>query len=594
MMGKGCSKAVRKGNFRRHVGTGVVLLAASVAPPAHAGADDPGVAPCLLRHRAPPALQEQTVPAGPRGQCGLEWDNGFSSPGMNDRVTYLTVFDDGNGPALYVGGFFTGANGVSANRIAKWDGNSWSALGQGLGPDFGAHCIVGYDPPGPAQGLGLYVGGSFLQAGSTTVSRIARWDGAVWSALGSGAQGTVDGMTVFDDGLGGGPALIAGGAFSSMGGVPNTSRVAKWNGSAWSALSTGMEAQVTVLLPFDEDGAGPNPPVLFAGGYFETAGGLERQFIARWDGATWSDVGGPTALNQHVHSMHVFDEGNGEDLYVGGHFNTAAGQNVRYIAKWDGTSWSPVGNGFNGEVLAITSFDDGSGGGPQLYAGGFFTLTFEGVPVNFVAKWTGTAWVGLNTGMNDAVWSLTTFDDGSGHGPALYAGGWFTTAGGLISRRVAQWNPADPAVRQPPSDFSVAAGGAAVFSVVATGSPPVSYQWRKDGIDLADGDGVSGATGATLRIDPVVAGHAGEYDVAVTSDCGFVVSDPATLTVTGPPCMDLDDDGDVDASDYSIFEGCLSGPSGGVPLGCDAADCDMDGDVDLAEFAVLQVSFTSL
>jgi hypothetical protein len=44
---------------------------------------------------------------------------------MDDRVYALTVFDDGNGPALYAGGDFTTAGGVAANRIAKWDGSSW-------------------------------------------------------------------------------------------------------------------------------------------------------------------------------------------------------------------------------------------------------------------------------------------------------------------------------------------------------------------------------------------------------------------------------------------------------------------------------------
>jgi len=51
---------------------------------------------------------------------------------MNNWVGALTVFDDGSGPALYAGGNFTIAGGVAANRVAKWNGSSWSSLGSGV------------------------------------------------------------------------------------------------------------------------------------------------------------------------------------------------------------------------------------------------------------------------------------------------------------------------------------------------------------------------------------------------------------------------------------------------------------------------------
>ena len=68
-----------------------------------------------------------------RAQSGQrEWDDGFGVPGMNSAVAGLTVFDDGTGPALYAGGGFTTAGGVSANYIAKWNGSAWSPLGSGM------------------------------------------------------------------------------------------------------------------------------------------------------------------------------------------------------------------------------------------------------------------------------------------------------------------------------------------------------------------------------------------------------------------------------------------------------------------------------
>ena len=48
---------------------------------------------------------------------------------MNDSVYALTVYDG----KLIAGGYFTTAGDVSANRIASWDGSSWSPLGSGMG-----------------------------------------------------------------------------------------------------------------------------------------------------------------------------------------------------------------------------------------------------------------------------------------------------------------------------------------------------------------------------------------------------------------------------------------------------------------------------
>jgi hypothetical protein len=85
-------------------------------------------------------------------------------------------------------------------------------------------------------------------------------------------------------------------------------------------------------------------------------------------------------------------------------------------------------------VAALTVYDDG--GGPALYAGGDF-FSAGGAGVYYIAKWTGSRWSALGSGMDDTVWALTVYDDGGG--PALYAGGDFTTAGGTVSAYIAKW-----------------------------------------------------------------------------------------------------------------------------------------------------------
>ncbi len=73
-------------------------------------------------------------------QCTDQWLPGDGLPGLNGTARAAVVYDDGTGPALYVGGLFSFAGELVANNIAKWDGTNWSALGGGMAggqPPFG-------------------------------------------------------------------------------------------------------------------------------------------------------------------------------------------------------------------------------------------------------------------------------------------------------------------------------------------------------------------------------------------------------------------------------------------------------------------------
>ncbi len=346
--------------------------------------------------------------------------------GSSPEVHALTVFDDGGGPALFAGGTFTTAGGVSANRIAKWNGSSWSPVGGGLGSqlqDFvGALTVLDH----PGGGQTLYAGGRFSGFGSIGV---AMWNGSSWFPMGSGMDGYVSALAVYDDG--GGPAVYAGGSFTTVGGI-SANYIAKWNGASWSSLGSGMNSVVHALTVFD-DGLGP---ALYAGGFFTNAGGVDAKGIARWNGASWTSLG--SGINDDAATtLTVFDDGGGPALYAGGNFFTAGGVGVGRIARWDGAAWSALGSGTNSGLSALMVFDDG--GGPALYAGGAFS-TIGGVSTEYIAKWNGATWFPVGSGMNLSVNALTVFDDGGG--PALYAGGRFTDAGGVIANRIAKWDGA--------------------------------------------------------------------------------------------------------------------------------------------------------
>ena len=83
-----------------------------------------------------------------------------------------------------------------------------------------------------------------------------------------------------------------------------------------------------------------------------------------------------------------------------------------------------------------------------------------------------------------------------------------------------------PVITRQPSGTSVAAGQSVALSVEVSGSPTITYQWRRDGVALA------GATSATLNLGAVSAGSAGSYDVVVANSAGNVTSRPAIVSVT--------------------------------------------------------------
>ena len=82
-----------------------------------------------------------------------------------------------------------------------------------------------------------------------------------------------------------------------------------------------------------------------------------------------------------------------------------------------------------------------------------------------------------------------------------------------------------PAITTSPQNQQVTEGGSVTFTVVASGTAPLSYQWKKGGADIA------GATGSSYRIASALLADAGSYTVVVTNSVGSKTSDPAMLTV---------------------------------------------------------------
>jgi hypothetical protein len=210
--------------------------------------------------------------------------------------------------------------------------------------------------------------------------------------------------------------------------LPSIGQAATFSDADWTSLGSGMGGYGSSTAVYALASIGTN---LYVGGFFSTAGGVRADYLAKWDGNTWSSLGGVSGVISNTTPSVFALAVNETDLYVGGDFSMAGGVSATNIAKWNGSAWSALGSGIPGGVRALAV------SGTNLYAGGGFTIA-GGVPANGIARWDGSAWSALGSGIkggpSPGIRTLVV------SGTNLYAGGWFTTAGGVTVNGIAVWN----------------------------------------------------------------------------------------------------------------------------------------------------------
>lgn len=349
-------------------------------------------------------------------QCYSQVWSSFGGSGFNGGVSSIVFFNN----ELIVAGSFTLAGGINVNRIAKWNGSNWSQLGSGMNDNIYALAVYNNE---------LIAGGKFTTAGGVSSVKIAKWNGSNWSSLGSGMTGSgisvsVNALTVFNN------ELIAGGSFDYAGGN-SAVNIAKWNGVNWQPLGSGLYHSavptidgVRCLTVYNNE--------LVAGGAFDVAGGFGANYIAKWDGTNWSPLGsgieGAASAPPWIYSLMVYNN----ELYAGGSFWFAGGISSHLIAKWNGLNWSPLGNGIGPHTNAGKSVSVMSVFNNELIIGGVFdTAGNMGIPN--ITKWNGTTFSSLGSGTNGGVASLVIYNN------ELILGGLFTLAGGIDVNNIAKW-----------------------------------------------------------------------------------------------------------------------------------------------------------
>ncbi len=176
----------------------------------------------------------QTIGPGPSVSKIGKW-NAISSAWVNvdtsgakDAVYDMEIFN----AELYAAGAFDTINGMAANKIAKWDGSSWTAIGSGITGVI--YTMTVYDNK-------LFIGGSFNISGIAS-EHIAYWDGSSWNAVGAGFSqfGRVYCFAIYNN------KLIIGGFFEEGDGNPGN-YIAQWDGSSYSSLGEGITGEPVFL-----------------------------------------------------------------------------------------------------------------------------------------------------------------------------------------------------------------------------------------------------------------------------------------------------------------------------------------------------------
>lgn len=260
----------------------------------------------------------------------------------NANAQWTTICNAGNGfvdnfenfnGELYATGFFNSICGTSCNYVSKFNGTTWQAVGNGF-PNPGHH-LKNIDSELYGVAYQPQIDSNWLY----------KFDGTNFNKMGEGTYLTtaIPGFSQTNnlynviqyEGK-----IVVSGEFDRVGNK-QISGIMQWMGNEWDSLSSGFSGNIEGTAPV-----------------------------------------------MYPHDLCLF----GSDLIAGGNFKLAGGQIVNGIARWDGTQWFSMGDGFNSTVYAVCEFDG------ELYAGGDFTMS-GGTQLNYIAKWNGTNWVDPGFGL---------------------------------------------------------------------------------------------------------------------------------------------------------------------------------------------------
>lgn len=312
-----------------------------------------------------------------------QWSNlGPPSAVGGGQQVYAMAEDD---TYLYIGGLFENFDGIAAaDGIVRYNKQTgiYSAMGTGTPAGEQVNAIV------VMSNGDVIAGGDFsAMGGVANTSGIAAWNGTAWRSIGGG--GIVYSLVVGLDGK-----LYATGDFTVLGGVAVT-RVGNWNGTIWTAMGSGLDQTGFSITVSPIDGT------IYVGGVFSLAGGVANTAgVAAWNGSVWSPLstgitGSSSFTYGAVYALAV-NPTTGV-LVAGGEFTTAGGNTIDSLAAWNGVYWTNLGGGVSHPVPDEVLVNElAFGADNMLYVTGFFTAAGDITPADRAARWNGYSWSHLD------------------------------------------------------------------------------------------------------------------------------------------------------------------------------------------------------
>jgi trimeric autotransporter adhesin len=348
-----------------------------------------------------------------------KWWAGFDTMGTNGRISSLLDYQG----QLLAAGYFTEAGGAAVGGVASWNGNSWTALGDGFGR-------FGSNPPQINKMIEwngvLYAAGLFSVPPAPTTEHVsfARWNGTSWQPLMDALYPEfIYDLVLYGDDL----VLI--GNFTEVEGVA----------ASGMALYDGTDLTVfPVTVTGDEWGGYFSGGVVYDGdlvvyGDFLAIDGVPYDNIARWNGSAWISDSDGFGANGNVREAIV----DGNDLYIAGDFTAADGEIANGIARWDGLDWDVLGGGLSwasGSRPRVETMTILEG---MVVSAGQFDMAGGETCSEGIAAWDGESWHDFGSGFilpySYAASDLTVWNGD------LYVAGWFALVGDKNADNIGRW-----------------------------------------------------------------------------------------------------------------------------------------------------------
>ncbi len=304
-------------------------------------------------------------------------------------TVYAIAVDPDTG-IVAIGGIFENWDGdANDDWVVLYNGSDFSTLAPTDARLSGQVYALAY-----AADSILYLGGQFNNAGgdadADNLCKVSPYaTDPIFQAVGGPINGAVYAIHVARDGT-----IYIGGGFADADGEANTLRIAKWDGTDWTAMGTGAADNIVYAIKEAPDGS------IYAVGTFSAMGGVaDTDCIARWDGTAWHSVGANfDSATEFIYALVFADNG---DLYVAGDIPT-----VNYILRWNGSAWYELGDGLTGGIVRCMDWFDG-----MLYVAGHFTQAGSITPTEGIARWTGESWVAMPVSLESPTILAIAHDD---------------------------------------------------------------------------------------------------------------------------------------------------------------------------------------